>query len=151
MTAPTAVFGHLGHLESAGLIRLARFQPDLEYLFRHALVQDAAYASLLPADQKQLHKVVGHTMEGLYAGRLDQHAAQEPEVPDALTPREIEVLERVVAGDTNQEIGEALCITENTVKAHLRGILEKLHLRNRIQAAVYAVREGLVSPSLPTH
>jgi len=61
-----------------------------------------------------------------------------------LTPREVEVLERVVEGDTNLEIARALVITENTVKMHLRNILDKLHLQNRIQAAVYAVREGLV-------
>ena len=63
---------------------------------------------------------------------------------EELTQREIDVLEQVVDGATNQEIAEALNITENTVKIHLRNILEKLHLRNRIQAAVYAVRKGLV-------
>ncbi len=61
-----------------------------------------------------------------------------------LTPREIEVLELVVQGGTNKEIGESLCLAENTVKNHLRNILAKLHLRNRAQAAAYAVREGLV-------
>jgi two-component system nitrate/nitrite response regulator NarL len=63
---------------------------------------------------------------------------------EALTAREMEVLGRVVEGDTNPEIAEALSITENTVKIHLHNILEKLHLRNRVQAAVYAIREGLV-------
>jgi DNA-binding NarL/FixJ family response regulator len=66
------------------------------------------------------------------------------EARDELSAREIEVLERVVEGRTNKEIGEMLSITENTVKIHLRNILEKLHLQNRIQAAVYAVRRGLV-------
>ena len=80
----------------------------------------------------------------------DQKVARRPEARDALTPREIEVLERVVEGDTNKEIAEALFITENTVKIHLRNILEKLHLHNRIQAAVYAVREGLVDNSWRT-
>jgi DNA-binding NarL/FixJ family response regulator len=46
--------------------------------------------------------------------------------------------------DQAKEIAEALVITENTVKIHLRNILEKLHLQNRVQAAVYAVRKGLV-------
>lgn len=72
---------------------------------------------------------------------------QQPEPADELTPREIEVLEQVVAGATNQEIAETLHITQNTVKIHLRNILEKLHVRNRIQAAVQAVREGLVKDS----
>lgn len=63
---------------------------------------------------------------------------------DELTQREIEVLNEVVKGFTNKEIAAALSIAENTVKIHLRNILEKLHVRNRIQAAVFAVREGLV-------
>ncbi len=61
-----------------------------------------------------------------------------------LTAREIQVLELIVQGQTNREIATALSIAEDTVKIHLRNILEKLHLQNRIQAAVYAVRQGLV-------
>jgi DNA-binding NarL/FixJ family response regulator len=76
-----------------------------------------------------------------------QNAAQDPEAREELTPREIEVLKQVVEGATNKEIAEALVITENTVKIHLRNILERLHLQNRLQAAVYAVREGLVDES----
>jgi two-component system nitrate/nitrite response regulator NarL len=64
--------------------------------------------------------------------------------PDELTTREIEVLEQVVTGATNKEIAKALFITENTVKVHLRNILEKLQVQNRIQAAVHAIREGIV-------
>lgn len=71
-----------------------------------------------------------------------------PELPDELTQREMEILELVVQGATNNEIAKALCITENTAKIHLRNILEKLHLQNRIQAAVYAVRQGLVKDPL---
>jgi len=51
----------------------------------------------------------------------------------------------VVAGKTNKQIAATLVITENTVKNHLSNILDKLHLQNRIQAAVYAVRQGLVA------
>jgi DNA-binding NarL/FixJ family response regulator len=53
-------------------------------------------------------------------------------------------LQLVSEGKTNREIASDLVISENTVKIHLRNILEKLHLQNRIQAAVYAVRQGLV-------
>jgi DNA-binding NarL/FixJ family response regulator len=63
--------------------------------------------------------------------------------PQALTQREKDVLQRIVDGETNLEIANTLNITENTVKKHLQSILYKLHLSNRIQAAVYAVREGL--------
>lgn len=64
----------LNTLESTGLIRLAQLEPDLEYLFRHALVQDAAYASLLAADQKQLHLAVGMAVEQLFPDKLEEQA-----------------------------------------------------------------------------
>ena len=66
---------------------------------------------------------------------------QEP--PDQLSGREAEVLKLVANGATNREIAFTLSLTENTVKVHLRNILEKLHLQNRIQATAYAVRQGL--------
>ena len=69
------VISQLSRLESAGLIRLVQYEPELEYLFRHVLVQDAAYGSLLAADRKRLHQVVGEAVETLYADRLDELAA----------------------------------------------------------------------------
>ncbi len=66
------------------------------------------------------------------------------ETTEPLTEREIEVLQLVARGKSNQEIAQSLFISESTVKNHLRNILGKLHLRNRVQAAVYAVRQGLV-------
>lgn len=68
----------------------------------------------------------------------------EPKMRVALTPREREVLQQVVEGTTNKEIAEALFMSEHTVKIHIQNILDKLHLKNRIQMAVYAVQEGLV-------
>lgn len=76
--------------------------------------------------------------------RSDLGSPQQPEVIDELTTREISILQLVAEGKTNREIASDLYISENTVKIHLRNILEKLHLQNRIQAAVYAVRQGLV-------
>jgi DNA-binding NarL/FixJ family response regulator len=73
-----------------------------------------------------------------------QSVIDETKPVDALTPREIEVLRQVVLGKTNKDIATVLNITENTVKIHLRNILEKLHAQNRIQAAVHAVTKGLV-------
>ena len=67
-----------------------------------------------------------------------------PEAEAVLSPREGEVLQLVAQGATNKEIGNSLFISENTVKTHLRNIMEKLHLANRSQAAAYAVRMGLV-------
>jgi DNA-binding NarL/FixJ family response regulator len=63
-----------------------------------------------------------------------------------LTARELEVLQLVAEGLGNAEIAGRLFIVEGTVKNHLHNILEKLHLENRVQAAAYAIREGLVEP-----
>jgi len=64
----------LTQLESHGLVHVARMEPELEYLFRHALIHDAAYASLVKADRRALHREVGETLERLYPDRL---ASQE--------------------------------------------------------------------------
>lgn len=61
-----------------------------------------------------------------------------------LSGRELEVLERVSEGKSNKEIAEALFISENTVKHHLKSILFKLQMQNRAQAAAWAVKEGLI-------
>lgn len=63
-----------------------------------------------------------------------------------LSPREREVLELLTRGTVNKEIASALEISENTVKNHLKSIMEKLHLENRVQVVAYALREGLVRP-----
>lgn len=70
-----ALLAQLNSLESSGLIRLAIVQPELEYLFRHALVQDAAYGSLLKNDRKRLHQNAGEALEQLYPERLDELAS----------------------------------------------------------------------------
>lgn len=69
--------------------------------------------------------------------------AVEPAEAD-LSPREGEVLQLVAQGATNKEIADSLFISENTVKTHLKNIMEKLHLANRSQAAAYAIKRGLV-------
>jgi len=61
-----------------------------------------------------------------------------------LSPREGEVLQLVAQGASNKKIADSLFISENTVKTHLRNIMEKLHLANRSQAAAYAINRGLV-------
>ena len=74
----------------------------------------------------------------IFANREEPGTAQ-------LTQREIEVLRLVGEGATNRDIGKQLYISENTVKNHLRNILQKLHFANRVQAAAYAIRQGLVN------
>jgi len=71
-----------------------------------------------------------------------------PNDPDALTEREQDVLELMVSGTTsNRELAESLGITENTVKFHVRNILDKLHLHNRAQVVAFALRNRLVDPT----
>jgi NarL family two-component system response regulator LiaR len=66
-----------------------------------------------------------------------------PPAEEPLTKRELEVLRLVAQGMTNQEIAHKLYRSEWTVHTHVRNILSKLHLANRTQAALYALREGL--------
>ena len=69
------------------------------------------------------------------------------EAPSELTEREREVLDLLVQGITsNRELAERLVVSENTVKYHLRNILDKLHVQNRAQVVAYAVRQGMVEP-----
>ncbi|MDH3443586.1 MAG: response regulator transcription factor [Deltaproteobacteria bacterium] len=68
---------------------------------------------------------------------------------EQLSTREIEVLQLLTKGLTNKEIGNTLKIAENTVKNHVRNILEKLHLVNRVQAAAYALEKRVVSDDKP--
>jgi DNA-binding NarL/FixJ family response regulator len=88
------------------------------------------------------------------AGRLlDEFARQsrEPARPllAELTERETQVLDLVARGQSNKEIAAGLAIAENTVKNHLKNILEKLHLENRVQAATFALRQGMIQKSPP--
>lgn len=77
--------------------------------------------------------------------RQVKHRRDEPPV-EHLSPREQQVLELLTKGSTNKEIAAALGISDNTVKNHLRNILDKLHLENRVQAAAFALQKGLTPP-----
>ena len=84
--------------------------------------------------------------EEMVSGVKEELAADQPrETKDGISGREREVLQLVSRGATNREIAEWLIVSEHTVKVHLRNILNKLDLRNRQQAAAYAVQEGLVT------
>ena len=77
---------------------------------------------------------------------LARHARGEqagPSVRD-LTAREVEILRLVAKGASNREIAQELVISTHTVKNHLRNILDKLHMQSRVEAAVFAAREGLL-------
>ncbi|MEP7032834.1 MAG: response regulator transcription factor [Actinomycetota bacterium] len=76
---------------------------------------------------------------------MSKASSEKPQVPaPRLTDREMEVLKLVAQGLNNRDIAKRLFISENTVKNHIRNILEKLHLHSRMEAVVYAVREKLL-------
>jgi len=76
--------------------------------------------------------------------RLAQRDASAPQELPYLTRREQDVLSLVAAGASDTEIAEQLTVSVHTVKSHMRNILSKLHLSHRYEAALYAVREGLI-------
>jgi NarL family two-component system response regulator LiaR len=76
---------------------------------------------------------------------LNKPPAHLPATEEPLTEREVEVLKLVARGLTNQEIADRLGVSERTVRTHISNILGKLHLANRTQAALYALREGIAS------
>jgi NarL family two-component system response regulator LiaR len=86
------------------------------------------------------------TMHPTIARKLMRELQRPPDLPpteDPLTEREVEVLRFVAQGLSNQEIADVLVLSERTVRTHVTNILTKLHLANRTQAALYALREGL--------
>jgi NarL family two-component system response regulator LiaR len=89
-----------------------------------------------------------HRGEGLLhpavAGRVMRELAREREPVEPLSERELEVLKLIAEGLPNKLIAQRLAISEKTVKTHVSNILAKLHLADRTQAALYAVRERLV-------
>lgn len=93
--------------------------------------------------------VVSSPLSGKLGGRLasmrEDKEAGKAKMEADLSDRETEILKLVARGATNKEIARKLIIAENTVKVHMRNILEKLKLRNKQQAAAYAVQQGLVS------
>lgn len=74
-----------------------------------------------------------------------QRSSDLPPTPDPLTGREVDVLRLIAQGLTNSDIAEVLVVGEGTVRTHVSNILGKLHLANRTQAALFALREGLAS------
>jgi DNA-binding NarL/FixJ family response regulator len=139
--------------ETPRVIVLTTFDLD-EYAF--AAIKAGASAFLLkdapPADLLNAIRSV-HSGDAVVAPsttkRLLEHfAAAQPSAPPvtlaSLTDRELEVLRLVAQGKSNREIASDLYISENTVKNHVRNILEKLHLHTRMEAVMYAVREKLL-------
>jgi NarL family two-component system response regulator LiaR len=111
----------------------------LSYLLKDVSAEDLAKAIRAAArGEATLHPQV--------AARLMSEVGGEKREPgvDALTERELEVLALIARGMSNREIAQTLVIAEKTVKSHVSNVLSKLHLADRTQAAVYALRQRIV-------
>lgn len=88
--------------------------------------------------QSSLHPAIARKLVGEI-----QQPLRAPLTEDPLTEREVEILTLVAQGLPNQEIADRLVLSERTVRTHMTNILSKLHLANRTQAALYALRKGM--------
>jgi two-component system, NarL family, response regulator LiaR len=141
--------------------RVRREHPDVEVIALTSVLEDASVIGAVRAG------AIGYLLKDTRADELcraikaaaagqvqlsPQAAARlmrevrAPESPEALTDRETDVLRLLAQGRANKEIASMLTIGEKTVKTHVSNILAKLNVQSRTQAALYAVRIGLVSP-----
>ena len=134
--------------------------PDVEVIALTSVLEDASVTGAVRAgakgyllkdtDAEELSRAIKAAAEGRVhlapeaAARL-MREVRAPENPEALTDRETEVLKLLARGKANKQIADGLYVSEKTVKAHVSSILMKLGVQSRTQAALYAVRTGLVS------
>ncbi len=116
------------------------------------LLKDIPPAELVQAVREaylgkvQLHPEVARKLMAVAAAKEEPRPSRAGETTEEnLTEREREVLALIADGRNNREIAEKLVISEKTVKTHVRNILDKLHLDDRTQAAIYALRHGLTT------
>ncbi len=111
------------------------------------LLKDSSPQQLITAirdvhrGESSLHPTIARKLIGEFSTPNENQVS----TPTLLTDREVDVLKLVASGYSNQEIAEKLSVSERTVGKHVSSILEKLHLTNRTQAALYALREGFAS------
>ena len=134
--------------------------PDVEVVALTSVLEDASVAGAVKAgavgyllkdtDAGELKRAIRAAAEGrVYlapeAGARLMREVRAPDSPEPLTERETEVLRLLARGRANKQIGTELFIEEKTVKTHVSSILRKLGVKSRTQAALHAVRTGLVS------
>ena len=150
------LFNNLGTLESAGLIQVAKIEPDLEYLFRHSLVQDAAYASLLESDRKRLHLAVGNAIENLYPDRKRQLAAilgyHFEEAGEGQRALDYFILagDEALAVYANEEAEiqyrralQLKCCNGNAIAWLYSGLAESLYRQDRLDESLETFQDGI--------
>jgi DNA-binding NarL/FixJ family response regulator len=127
----------------ARIIMLTTFEGDVE--IQRALEAGARGYLLKNMPPSELVQVIRQVHAGKkrvppeVAAQLAEHMSDE-----ALTAREIEVLQQVASGNRNRDIGERLFISEETVKVHIKHIMDKLGAKDRTQAIAIAVRRGII-------
>jgi len=127
----------------ARIIMLTTFEGDVE--IQRALEAGARAYVLKSMPPTELVQVIRQVYAGKkrippdVAARLAEHMADEE-----LTPREVEVLRKVSGGNRNRDIADILNISEETVKVHIKHIMEKLGAKDRTQAIAIAVRRGII-------
>jgi two-component system, NarL family, response regulator LiaR len=145
-------------LESTKAIR--KELPEVEVIALTSVLEGASVTGAVRAgaigyllkdtDAEELHRAIRGAAEGRVqlapeaAARLIREV-RAPENPEALTDRETEVLRLLARGQANKQIASELFVEEKTVKAHVSSILRKLGVHSRTQAALHAVRTGLVN------
>jgi two-component system, NarL family, response regulator LiaR len=113
----------------------------LGYLLKESAPEDLVQAiRQIRRGESSLHPVIARKVLKELA-----HPSDRPATPDPLTEREVEVLGLVAQGLSNQDIATQLYITPATVRTHVSNIMGKLYLANRVQATLYALREGLAT------
>jgi DNA-binding NarL/FixJ family response regulator len=143
MSGIDALIAIRAEFPEARVVMLTTFDGDVE--IQRALAAGARGYVLKTLPPRELAGVVRDVHAGRKrvavdaAAKLAQHMGDE-----TLTPREVEVLRHVATGTRNREIGNRLAITEETVKAHLKHIMEKLGAGDRTEAVTIALRRGII-------
>jgi DNA-binding NarL/FixJ family response regulator len=115
------------------------------YLLKEISIEEVADAiRSVWAGQSRISPSMAAKLLAEFAAMSKRADERQQVPPPRLTDREMEVLKLVAQGLANRDIATQLFISENTVKNHIRNILEKLHLHSRMEAVVYAVREKLL-------
>lgn len=115
------------------------------YLLKEISIEEVANAvRAVHAGQSLISPSMASKLLNEFASMVKRGEDRQTLPVPRLTPRELEVLRLVAQGLNNRDIAKELFISENTVKNHVRNILEKLHLHSRMEAVVFAVREKIL-------